>query len=289
MRSVLILFLFSSLLPAAQNNLNVVTQIKDTIHSAILQEDRYIDVQIPGKAIADPTRRYPVIYILDGQALSHDVNNALKKLSKETGKNVAGEIIVVSLGNIWQRYRDYSPTHITFSPGVDEHTISTTGGGEKFISFLEKELIPHINSTTPASATRILIGHSMGGLIAMKIWLDHENLFSHYAMVDPCMWWDDDKLLKESIPKLSEKSFEKTSLFIAVANTTDKDMDVAQINNDTSSRTALIRPSLTLIDHINAGKQNKLKFTWKFYKEFHHMTVFPAAAYDALKFFVEGL
>ncbi len=281
------LFVLASTVVTAQNNTVVVSKRVDTIHSAILNEDRYLWVHIPDMAVGSSKKIYPVIYVLDGQVYFDTVNDILSRLSKETGKNAATEMIVVGIGNIWQRYRDYTPTNITSSPWVDIYTAPTTGGGNKFISFLEKELFPHINATCPASSTRILIGHSLGGLIAMDILLNHSSMFNYYAALDPSMWWDDEKLLHQSKAILTNNTFEKKSLFPAIANTMDKDMDVAQIKNDTSAKTILIRPSLVLRGYIHANKRNKLKFDWKFYKEYHHMTVAPAAAYDALKFFIE--
>ena len=193
---LLFLFLFSNTDTKAQNNPGIVSKRIDTIHSTILNEDRYIWVHVPGKAAAVP--RYPVIYILDGEVHFDEVNNILNRLSKETGKNAADEMIVVGIGNIWQRYRDYSPTHITSSPWVDSHSASISGGGEKFISFLENELFPHIHSKYPASSIRIIIGHSMGGLEVMNILIKHPDMFNYYAAIDPSMWWDDQKLLNES-------------------------------------------------------------------------------------------
>lgn len=289
MRLLLIcLLLFISPAIAAQNNTNTVSKRLDTIHSTILKEDRYITVHIPDKG-ASSRQSHPVIYILDGEVHFDEINDILRRLNKETGKNIANEMIVVAIGNIWERYKDYSPTHITSSPWVDNYTTPTTGGGEKFISFLEKELFPHINATCPALSIRILIGHSMGGLIAMNILLKHTGMFNYYVVLDPSMWWDGEKLLEQSKTILANKNFENKSLFLAVANTMDKDMDVAQIKRDTSVKTVLIRPSLTLADYINANKQNKLRFDWKYYKDHDHMSVFPSSAYDALKFILQSL
>jgi predicted alpha/beta superfamily hydrolase len=286
MRVVLfLLFLFSAEIITAQKNAAVSKRI-DTIHSKVLKEDRYMWVHVPG---GESSKRYPVIYLLDGEVHFEEANNILRRISQETGKNITNEMIVVSIGNIRERYRDYSPTHINSSPWVDDYTAKTTGGNEKFISFLEKELFPHINATCPASSARILIGHSMGGLAVINILLKHDSLFTFYAAIDPSMWWDGQKLLQESKTILASKSFEKKSLFLAVANTMDKDMDVSQIRKDTSSKTVLIRPGLSLADYINASKQNKLRFDWKFYKDYHHMTVPQPAMYDALKFFIESL
>ena len=268
----------------ARDNAGVVSKKIDTIHSAILNEDRYIWVHTPDKTAT--AGRYPVIYVLDGQILFDDVNDILNRLSKETGKNVANEMIVVGIGNIWQRYRDYSPTPITSSPWVDSHSASISGGGDKFISFLGNELFPYIHSKYPDSSLRILIGHSMGGLQVMNILLKHTAMFTYYAAIDPSMWWDDQKLLKESKTILAGEVFENRTLFMAVANTKELDMDVSQIKKDTSTRTALIRPGLALVEYIANNHQNKLRFDWKYYKAYHHMTVPAPAIYDALKFFI---
>lgn len=129
----------------------------------------------------------------------------------------------------------------------------------------------------------------MGGLIAMDMLLKHTELFSFYAAIDPGMWWDDEKLLKESKTILANKTFTGTFLFLGIANTMDKNMTAEQIAKDTGANTALIRPSFILLDHINASKQNKLRLEWNFYKDHHHMTVLQPAMYDALKFFFEKL
>ena len=288
MKTVLLLFLlFASMVTAAQGNNTAVGKRIDTIHSAILKEDRYIWVHLPKNASTVSSTGFPVVYVLDGDVLFEEVTNIFTRLYKETGKNISDEVIVVGVGNIWLRYRDYSATRISSSPWVDEHTAKTTGGGEAFISFLEKELLPHIHVTYPVSSTRILIGHSMGGLAVMNILLKHTSLFDYYAAIDPSMWWDDQKLLKESKVLLSSKTFEKKSLFLAIANTMNKDMDVAQIKTDNSAKTVLIRPSLTLVDYINASIHSKLRFTWKYYPEHHHMTVSSPGMYDALKYFLK--
>jgi len=282
---LLSLLLFSTTGIEAQNNPGTGGKRIDTIHSAILNEDRYIWVHVPDKAAV--ASNYPVIYVLDGQIFFDEVNNILSRLNKETGKDITNEMIVVGIGNIGQRYRDYSPTAITSSPWVDKYSASITGGGEKFISFMEKELFPHVQSKYNALSIRILIGHSMGGLEVMNILLRHSGMFNCYAAIDPSMWWDDQKLLNESKTILADKTFEKRSLFLAVANTKDMDMDASQIKKDTSAKTVLIRPSLTLVDYISANKQNKLQFEWKYYKAHHHMTVPAPAMYDALKFFID--
>ena len=257
-------------------------KVIDTIHSKILNEDRFIWLHIP-EAARNTTKKFPVVFLFDAEANFDATKNTLDKLSRESSSKAAGEVILIGIGNIWLRYRDYSPSHINSSPWVDESAAKTTGGGEAFISFLEKELLPYIEKKYPVSSSRTLIGHSMGGLQVINILLKHKELFDNYIAIDPSMWWDDQKLLNESASILHDRPFDNKRLFLAIANEQDKKMTMEQVRKDTSAKTVLIRPSFLLADLVEKNKQNKLRFEWKFYKEDHHMTVNTPATYDALK------
>jgi len=286
----LLFYLSSSL--AAQTGTTTVKKIIDTIHSSILKEDRFAWVHLPNSAVGKSSSKtiYPVVYVLDAEANFERTLEILNQFSKKKGDSIFSQIIVVGVGNIWERDRDYTPTHVSPSPFVDKMEAEKSGGGEKFTLFLEKELIPYINSKYPASSSRLLVGHSLGGLTAINILLNHTKLFNSYAAIDPSMWWDDQKLLKQSKTILSEKKFENILLFLAIANTKDKEMNsVSQIKTDASEKTVLIRPTVVLTDYLNANKQNELKFNWKYYKEEDHMSVYAPAASDALEFLLKSL
>ena len=286
----LLFYLSSSL--AAQTGTTTVKKIIDTIHSSILKEDRFAWVHLPNSAVGKSSSKtiYPVVYVLDAEANFERTLEILNQFSKKKGDSIFSQIIVVGVGNIWERDRDYTPTHVSPSPFVDKMEAEKSGGGEKFTLFLEKELIPYINSKYPASSSRLLVGHSLGGLTAINILLNHTKLFNSYAAIDPSLWWDDQKLLKQSKTILSEKKFENILLFLAIANTKDKEMNsVSQIKTDASEKTVLIRPTVVLTDYLNANKQNELKFNWKYYKEEDHMSVYAPAASDALEFLLKSL
>ena len=262
-------------------------KIVDTIHSKILNEDRFIWLHIPKARPAN--KRLPVIFVLDAEANFDETQKTLDKLSKEPASNAAANVILVGIGNIWQRYRDYSPTHVeAASAGIDAATAKTTGGGEAFVSFLEKEVLPHIEKKYPVSSNRTLIGHSMGGLMVIYILLKHTALFDNYVAIDPALWWDNHKLLNEGASILGNQQFGNKRLFLAIANETEVKMMADQIKKDTSSKTALIRPSFLLADIVEKNKQNKLNFQWKFYQDEHHMTVNTPATHDALKTLVNN-
>ena len=57
-------------------------------------------------------------------------------------------------------------TDLTF--GTDKERPGIVGNGEKFMRYVEKELMPYIESNYPAAPYRIIIGHSVGGLTVVN-------------------------------------------------------------------------------------------------------------------------
>jgi predicted alpha/beta superfamily hydrolase len=193
-------------------------------------------------------------------------------------------MIVVGIPNT-DRTRDLTPTHVDSDPPfMDSASSKTSGGGEHFASFIEKELMPFIDSLYPTAPYRLLIGHSFGGLTVMNTLAHHPRLFNSYIAIDPSMWWDHQKLLKEVQQDSARNNYDSISLFLGIANTMDKGMDTVLVNKDTSGRTKHIRSILALNSSLYAGKMNGLKFNSKYYKDDNHGSVPLIAEYDALHF-----
>ena len=269
MRLFLIFLLILPILSFSQDTAGI-RSIK--IHSIILNEDRFFQVYLPPVSNKNPD----VIYVLDGQAQFRNVVNALKQLGQPK--------IVIGIGNIWLRDRDYTPTHVSPSRFVDSNAARISGGGEKFNSHLEKELIPFVESNYGVGKRRILIGHSLGGLTAMNLLLKHNSLFHQFIIIDPSMWWDDCNLLKQTNELLKNVSGQ-IDLFLAIANTANKDKNhIEAIRSDTTISTAQTRPSVILLDYLKAVSKKIIKIEWKYYKDENHISVFQPAVLDGLRF-----
>lgn len=159
-------------------------------------------------------RRLPVVYVLDGDGHFSSVVGMIQQLSTG-GNNNCPKMIVVGITNT-DRTRDLTPTHIDADPPFMDSTFSkTSGGGENFIAFMEKELMPHIEANYPTAPYKMLIGHSFGGLAVMQTFTHHTHLFNAYICIDPSMWWDKQTLLKQTEKALAEKKFEGKSLYLA--------------------------------------------------------------------------
>ena len=244
-----------------------------TLHSSILNEDRAFQIYIP----PEPGSRTKAIYVLDGQAQFKAVVDALSAL----GEN---RHLVIGVGNIWLRDRDYTPTRVSPSASVDAPAAAVSGGGERFFAHLANELLPYVESRYPVGSSRILIGHSLGGLLAVHILLNHPGMFGRFIVIDPSMWWDNGRLVMEANSRLS-RSFAPTALFLAIANSKNKDRnDIDAVRSDTTEDTALIRPSVLLLDQFKAHSGNGIDFGWRYYKDHEHMTVFLPAVKDGLAF-----
>ena len=265
---------------------NIVIGKIDSIQSNILAENRKIWVHVPD-GLAISKERYPVVYILDGDGHFSSVVGMIQQLSTINGNTMCPKMIIVGIPNT-DRTRDLTPTHIDADPPFMDSTFSkTSGGGENFIAFMEKELMPHIDSKYPTAPYKMLIGHSFGGLAVMQTFVHHNDLFNAYICIDPSMWWDKEKLLKQTQKVLTEKKFEGKSFYLGIANTLEEGMDIKKVQKDTSQETKHIRSILKLQAAFEENKQNGLKYKGKYYADDTHGSVPLITEYDALRFFFD--
>lgn len=94
------------------------------------------------------------------------------------------------------RTRDYTPT--AFRPSDPEaHFLRPvdyegSGGAQAFLDVMKDEVIPFVERRFDVDPdTRGLVGKSMGGLLATYALLAEPDLFSHYLVISPALWWDD--------------------------------------------------------------------------------------------------
>lgn len=137
-----------------------------TYHSDILGEDRTVRILLPRDYGAEPGRRYPVLYMHDGQGLfgtgrTWMVDTTVPEL---TSAGVMREIIVVGIDNTGfdNRFRDYVPDGNSSSYG--------TGMASNYTRFIRDELKPQIDAeflTLTSENSTGTMGSSLGALCAM--------------------------------------------------------------------------------------------------------------------------
>ena len=265
-------------------NHQVVIGKTDSVNSAILKEKRTVWIYLPD-GYATSKARYPVIYLLDAEWNFAAFTGMVHELSEVIGNTVYPQCIVVSIPNT-DRTRDLTPTHASVGPdGRYMYGTETSGGGENFTVFLQKELMPHIDSAYRTAPYKILVGHSFGGLTAMNIFINHTDLFNSYLVIDPSMWWDSRKLLHQTQEVLKQRRFDGKSLYLAIANTMTFGLDTASVQRDTSfGFGGHIRSILALKNALQAAKGNGLNWSYKYYNSEYHGSLPLIAEYDGLHF-----
>ena len=282
---LLILVLVFALKSNAQTDNKIVIGKVDSVYSTILKEKRKVWVYVPNMdGVQNTGQRFPVLYLLDGEGHFHSVVGLIQQLSQVNGNTIVPEMIVVGIPNT-DRTRDLTPTRIISDPPMmDTNSSKSTGGNENFAAFLEKELIPHIDSAFPTQPYRLLIGHSFGGLAVMNILTNHTKLFNAYIAIDPSMWYDKEQFLKTTQKKLASQKYNGTSLYVGIANTLAEGMTLEKLKKDTTVETRHIRSIFAMDKFIKANSQHGLKYASKYYGDDDHGSVPLISEYDGLRF-----
>jgi predicted alpha/beta superfamily hydrolase len=163
--------------------------VAGVVQSTVLSEQRDVTVTLPESYQRDAARRYPVLYVLDGSSQSPHTAESARLLARI---GVMPEIIVVGVPSSGEnRARDYTPPYMRADPG--------NGQAKTFLRFLETELIPHIEQAYRTTSTRMLAGHSRGGLFVIYSLLEKPDLFSARLAFSPALWRDDDRIIAELV------------------------------------------------------------------------------------------
>jgi predicted alpha/beta superfamily hydrolase len=263
---------------------DIVIGKTDSIQSKILGETRELMIFVPndGPNSLFVKKKYPVVYVLDGNAHFISVVGMLQRFS---GNNITPEMIVVAIPNT-DRTRDL--THSKAKPNppmVPEGLANASGGGKNFLSFIEKELVPYIDKTYPTEPYKMLIGHSFGGLFVMNALLEKPELFNSYISIDPSMWWNDKKLLTAyKNTNLKDDKFKNKSLYLGIANTLEKGMDTVSVRQEKGQMSSHINSIFETRDLLKNGKNTNVLFASKYYENDTHNSAPLITTYDGMRF-----
>jgi predicted alpha/beta superfamily hydrolase len=285
MKCISLAFLLFSLHAVSQTGKDISIGKKDSIYSKLLHEKREIWIHLPGSANSPlfKSQRYPVVYLLDGDAHFYSVAGMIHQLSEINGNTLYPEMIVVGIPNT-DRTRDLTPTHSPTGYTGDSTGVGSSGGGEIFMSFIEKELMPYVDSLYPTAPYKVFIGHSLGGLTVINALMHHTRMFNSYIAIDPSMWWHDQLLLKQSGNILTQNNFNGKTLFLGIANTMPPGMDTVRVWNDKTNNTIHIRSILLLANELKKSRGDGLRWEYKYYPDDNHGSVPLISEYDGLKY-----
>ena len=250
----------------------------EEFESKILGENRILNIYLPEGYIPNDTTRYPVVYLLDGSADEDFIHTVgLFQFNTFSWIDRVPKSIVIGIATV-DRRRDF-----TFPSTIESEkkNFPTTGHSDKFISFLEEELKPFINNKYKTNSSAMLIGQSLGGLLASEILLKRPEMFNKYLIISPSIWWDNGSLLNQS-NQVIEKLSQKTDVYIGVGKEgltpgefprvmeVDANLLVEKLNNSKNKNIAVYFDYLPDEDHATISHQaifNGLRMLYPVKKE----------------------
>ena len=180
-------------------------------HSRFLAPDRDLVIYLPPGYDKDLSRRYPVLYMQDGQNLFDAATSFFPGLERhfdERAQALIAErairplIIVGVYSTGLGRVNEYTPTK---APGPNKG-----GKADLYGRMLVEEIKPFIDSqyrTLPSRASTGLGGSSLGGLLTVYLGLKYSDTFSRLAVTSPACQWDHEMILRyvQSLPRKSDQ------------------------------------------------------------------------------------
>src|SRR6202522_644502 len=185
-------------------------------------DDRTLIVYLPPAYEVEAGRRFPVLYMQDGQNLFDPQTSFIKGNDWRMGETAdeltrAGAIeplIIVGIYNAGvKRVDEYTP--------VEDKRL---GGGhaDTYGRMLVEELKPFIDAhyrTLPGAECCGMGGSSLGGLVTLYLGLRYPTVFSRLAVVSPSVWWRNRAILK-TVAALAEKPVLRIWLHIGTKEST---------------------------------------------------------------------
>jgi len=170
-------------------------------YSTVLGHERQLIVYLPHGYGADVKRRYPVLYMQDGQNLFDGATSYVPGQHwhlNETADNLIREgaiepVIIVGVYHVGERRID------EFTPTVDLN-FKMGGRADLYGRMLVEELKPYIDGayrTKPGREQTGIGGSSLGGLVSLYLGLGRRgDIFGRVLAMSPSLWWDKCWLLR---------------------------------------------------------------------------------------------
>jgi predicted alpha/beta superfamily hydrolase len=183
------------------------------VNSKHLNEAREIQILLPENYQSNINATYPVIYLLDGDYNFHGVSGMLDLLANKA--QFIPDVILVGIADKGTDvYRQYmTPAGLT-APFKKEDG----GKAELFLSFLEEELKPYINSHYRAANNSILFGGSIGGLFVLNALFESPNAFEHFISNSPSVWLNDHGIMAKAKDFIGKSKHKPTSLYLSLGD-----------------------------------------------------------------------
>lgn len=177
-------------------------------------------VLLPDSYTKDASRRFPVLYVTDGQLAFPMMSSICRAMWLG---NDLPELIIVGVDSkqvdTWSalRFVNLTPTRSLKREAELTKLLSGlhTGEGPTFLRVLTEEVLPDIDRRYRTSDDRTLTGYSLGGLFGAYTLFQAPNTFRRMILGSPAFYWDDAVIFKIEKQFAAARKPLHTRVFIA--------------------------------------------------------------------------
>ncbi len=238
--------------------------IHKNVHSPQLENFRTVLVWLPPSYNVNSSKKYPVLYLHDGQnvftsglSLSGEEWKLDETVTELISQEKMKEIIMVAAYHGENRTAEYSPKH----------------QGNDYADFLINTIKPWIDQqyrTNPTKENTAVLGSSMGGIISFHLGWEYSNIYSMAGCLSPAFLVDRNEIVKR-IKKSKDKPDTKFT-----------------IQNGTEELEAQFQPAINkMVKYLNKkGYKEDSDYLYRIYDgAYHTESSWAAQVKDTLLFF----
>ena len=242
-----------NVLPAYSLEFSQVRQI----HSESNNKEYELYIRLPNSYATTKTN-YPLIVINDVKYAFPIASGMMHLMGGVDIKEAILVGISYSKGDSGDlsRRRDYTPTAMADRPG--------SGNAKEYVQFIGQQIIPEIKKYYRVDdKNKVFVGHSYGGLLGAYILTHQPELFDHYVLGSPSLWYDNEVMFKMEADYAKQHKDMKANVAFFVGS------------NENNYR-PMVDDLLEFETQLRARQYPNLKMTVEVLQGETHYSVFPA-------------
>ncbi|WP_171684602.1 alpha/beta hydrolase [Paenibacillus planticolens] len=253
------------------------------LHSEVCKRTYQIYAAAPAQE--PPPQGFPVIYLLDANAMFATMVEAMRVQARRPEKTGVHPAVIVGIGYPTDEPFDPSRSYDFTMPTPKEvlealpvrnenHVWPEVGGADAFRDFIEHELKPDIERHYAIDSSRqAIFGHSLGGLFVLQTLFTRPQAFQTYVAGSPSIHWNKALLREqeEQFRSYLEHADTKHNLLIAVG-----ELEGAHPSN-------MVANAQELYERLAQMSRNKLDAGFHEFAGEGHVSVLPALVSRALR------
>lgn len=188
------------------------TVYKDSIWIDYQEKYRTLHIYVPPDYEQDISKRYPVLYFMDGESCFNDMENEapewqIDEIIDSAYAKGRPTAIVIGIKEAEDRDAEYTPF-------VNEN--NPHAHGDQYATWVATELKPWVDATfrsLPEPQNTTIGGISRSGMMAYYILMTHPDVFGNAVIQSPSMWVNRDRLLAMD---LESSQLRNKKIFVSV-------------------------------------------------------------------------